>query len=30
MESTHKWKMNNILLNNNLVKEEVKKEIKSF
>jgi hypothetical protein len=27
---TYKWKLNNILLNYNLVKEEVKKEIKDF
>jgi hypothetical protein len=24
------WKLNNILFNNNLVKEEIKKEIKDF
>jgi hypothetical protein len=24
------WKLNNILLNDNLVKEEIKKEIKDF
>ena len=27
---TYTWKLNNALLNNNLVKEEVKKEIKGF
>jgi hypothetical protein len=29
-KSTYKWKLNNILLNDNLVKEEMKKEIKDF
>ena len=27
---TYTWKLNNILLNENLVKEEIKKEIKDF
>ena len=27
---TYTWKLNNTLLNNNLVKEEIKKEIKNF
>ena len=27
---TYKWKLNNTLLNNNLVKEEIKKEIEDF
>ena len=27
---TYTWKLNNILLNDNLVKEEIKKEIKEF
>jgi hypothetical protein len=27
---TYKWEMNNTLLNDNLVKEEIKKEIKDF
>jgi hypothetical protein len=27
---TYTWKMNNALLNDNLVKEEIKKEIKDF
>ena len=27
---THTWKLNNALLNDNLVKEEIKKEIKGF
>jgi len=27
---TYTWKLNNVLLNNNLVKEEIKKEIKDF
>ena len=29
-ESPHTWKLNNTLLNDNLVKEETKKEIKDF
>ena len=27
---TYTWKLNNALLNENLVKEEIKKDIKSF
>jgi hypothetical protein len=27
---TYTWKLNNALLNDNLVKEEIKKEIKDF
>jgi hypothetical protein len=29
-KSTHMWKLNNTVLNDNLVKEEIKKEIKDF
>ena len=29
-ESTYTWKLNNSLLNDNLVREEIKKEIKDF
>jgi hypothetical protein len=29
-ENTYTWKLNNALLNDNLVKEEIKKEIKGF
>jgi hypothetical protein len=28
--ATYTWKLNNILLNNNLVKEEMMKEVKDF
>jgi hypothetical protein len=27
---THTWKLNNVLLNDNMIKEEIKKEIKGF
>ena len=30
MENTYTWKLNNALFNDNLVKEEIKKEIKDF
>jgi hypothetical protein len=29
-KQTHTWKLNNTLLNDNLVKEKIKKEIKGF
>jgi hypothetical protein len=29
-EPTHKWKLNNALFNDNLVREEINKEIKYF
>jgi hypothetical protein len=29
-KSTYTWKLNNALLNDNLVKEEMKKDIKDF